>query len=236
MVADRREASFGAWRDVDVSYVWTHYVDAVAGAGGAPVIFPIADCFADAPELALDCVDGLLLTGGRDVDASAYGQDPDPHSEPGDPLRDRVEIALATAALERELPLLGVCRGMQLLNVALGGGLDQHVDDPDGLHHGGPGEFVDHDVEAAAGTKLASILGESAWTVRSHHHQALDPLAPGLVPAARSPDGLVEAVESVDHAFCIAVLWHPEERLDEGARSLYGALVSAARNHAEVAA
>lgn len=235
MVADRREASFGAWRDVELAAVWSRYVGAIDGAGGLPIVVPVAAAFERDPSLALEGIDGLLLTGGRDVDASSYGRMADAHNEMGDPVRDRIELGLAEAALERDLPVLGICRGMQILNLALGGGIDQHIDDPGGTHRGEPGTFVDHPVEVVAGTRLESILGERPEEVRSHHHQGVDPLAGELVVSARSPDGLVEAAESPDQAFCLGVLWHPEENLAAGGSKLYEALVEAARA-AEVAA
>lgn len=235
-MADRRTASFGAWTDVDLAFVWTHYVEAVSEAGGAPVVFPVAGCYAETPELALDAVDGLLLTGGRDLDAASYGEQADPANEPGDPLRDRIELAVARLALERDLPTLGVCRGMQLLNVCLDGGIEQHLADPERIHRGQPGEFVDHEVEAVPETRVASILGPDPIAVRSHHHQGIAPLAARFLASAHSPDGLVEAAEVSDREFCVAVLWHPEENLAGGGLSLYEALVDAARSSARVAA
>ncbi len=236
MVGDRRAASFGAWRDVELSSVWSRYIEAVSGAGGAPLIIPVDPYYADAPGHALEIFDGLLLTGGRDLDASSYGEQADPANEPGDPLRDRLELTLAHAALDRDMPVLGVCRGMQLLNVALGGGIEQHLDDPTRIHRGEPGTFVDHEIEVVAGTRLAAILGESPNPVRSHHHQGVDPLADRLVASAHSSDGLIEAAESRDHGFCVAVLWHPEENLAAGGSHLYAALVDAARAGAAVTA
>ncbi|MQA72796.1 MAG: gamma-glutamyl-gamma-aminobutyrate hydrolase family protein [Solirubrobacterales bacterium] len=238
IVGDRRAASFGAWNEVELSLVWNDYVEALTRAGAAPIVFPVAECFADAPELALDVVDGLVLSGGRDLDAGSYGEDPDPANELGDPLRDRVELAIARAALERDLPTLGVCRGMQILNVVLGGGIEQHLADPERTHRGDPGTFVGHGVEAVSGTRLAAILGPGRSEVRSHHHQGVEPLAGPLRIAARSPDGVVEAAEDPARSFCVAVLWHPEEDLDGGGLDIYEALVAAARSHreAEVAA
>ena len=236
MVGDRRPASFGAWREVELSSVWNHYVEAVSGAGGAPLIFPVDEYYADAPERALEVVAGLLLTGGRDLDATTYGEASNPANDPGDPLRDRLELGLARTALERDLPVLAVCRGMQLLNVALGGGIAQHLDDPGDVHRGRPGTFVDHEIEVVAGTRLAAILGETPAPVRSHHHQGVAPLADRLAACAHSPDGLVEAAESPDHRFCVAVLWHPEENLAAGGLRLYEALVTAARAEAPVPA
>jgi putative glutamine amidotransferase len=230
IVADRRVASFGAWSDVELASVWMHYVEAIDSAGGIPVIVPIARCFDEDPALALEAIDGLLLTGGRDLDASSYGADPDPENEEGDALRDRIELAIAHEALERDMPLLGVCRGMQLLNVALGGGIDQHLADPDAIHRAEPGAFVDHPIETVAGSRLADILGAEPDDVRSHHHQGVAPLASAFTVSARSPDGLVEAVEVADRSFCVAVLWHPEENLEAGGAKLYEALVDASRS------
>jgi putative glutamine amidotransferase len=236
MVADRREASFGAWRDVELTAVWSHYVDAIERAGGAPVIFPAIERYAESPSEIAEAVDGLVLTGGRDIEAASYGAEPDPHNEPGNPLRDRVELALARAAITERLPVLGVCRGMQVLNLALGGGLVQHLEDPEGVHVGAPGEFVDHEVTPDAGTRLARLIGERPVAVRSHHHQGLEPVAASLRVSARSPDGLAEAVETDGEHFCVAVLWHPEENLDAGGLGLYEGLVAAARERAGVAA
>ena len=127
-VADTRDASFGPWADVSLSAIWSHYVEALDRAGAAPVIFPVVESYAQSPELALDLVDGLLLTGG--VHAGTYGADPDPANDRPDPLRDQVELALGRLAVERRLPVLAVCRGMHVRNVALGGGIDQHLVDP----------------------------------------------------------------------------------------------------------
>ena len=230
MLGDRREASFGAWSDVELCFVWQHYVDAIGGAGGAPVGFPPEPWLERRPELMLDAVDGLLLTGGRDIEASVYGAEPDPRNEPGDAIRDRVELALARAARERGTPILGVCRGMQLLNVVCGGGIDQHLDDPGPIHRGPPGAFVTHEVRPEPATVLGSILGSDPFTVRSHHHQGVAELGTELVVGARAPDGIVEAIEAADRErFCVAVLWHPEEDLEGGGRALYGAFVEAAR-------
>jgi putative glutamine amidotransferase len=229
MVADTRDASFGPWRDVSLSGVWSHYVQALEHSGAAPVIFPVVEAYAEAPELALDLVDGLLLTGGRDLDAGSYGAEANPANDASDPLRDRVELALAGEAIERATPLLGVCRGMHLLNVALGGGIDQHLADPDRVHRTEPGTFTSHAVEVVAGSRLEAILGIREATVRSHHHQGVGPLADSLVPSAYSPDGLVEAAETAAAgSYCIAVLWHPEEDLESGGQRLYDSLIAAA--------
>lgn len=229
MLGDRRAASFGAWSDVELCFVWQHYIDAVTAAGGAAITFPPEPWLEADPDSALDRIDGLLLTGGRDIDARVYGAEPDEHNEPGDVGRDRVELELARAALARAIPILGVCRGMQLLNIARGGGIDQHLSDPGSEHRAEPGAFVPHDIRAEAGSALASILGGGLVEVRSHHHQGLGRIGAGFAVGARSPDGVVEAIEAVDpSSFCIAVLWHPEEDLEGGGLALYQALVEAA--------
>jgi putative glutamine amidotransferase len=228
LVADRREASFGAWTDIQLDLVWTHYVDAITHAGGAPMVFPLAEAYAAAPELALDVIDGLLLAGGRDLNASSYGAEAHPENESADPLRDQIELALAAAAIERDVPTLGVCRGMQVLNVALGGGIEQHLADPKRIHRGAPGAFVGHTVDVSPDTRLNSILGDTA-EVRSHHHQGVGPLAERFTASAHADVGVVEAAEVADREFCIAVLWHPEEDLPGGGAQLYEALVEAAR-------
>lgn len=227
VLADRRLASFGAWSDVDLCFAWTHYVEAISAAGGAAVIFPPEEWLAEQPATMLGAIDGLLLTGGRDIEASVYGAEAHPANEPGDANRDRVELELARAALGTEIPILGVCRGMQILNVVTGGGIEQHLVDPDGVHRGPPGTFVAHEVDAAEGSRLAEIFGSERFGVRSHHHQALDGLGDGLVATGHAPDGIVEAIELPGERFCLAVLWHPEEDLAGGGGALYGALVAA---------
>lgn len=229
LLGDRRTASFGAWSDVELCFVWHHYVDAVTAAGGAAVTFPPEPWLGSDPGSMLDLVDGLLLTGGRDIDARVYGAEPHERNERGDAGRDRVELELARAALARAVPVLGVCRGMQVLNIARGGGIDQHLDDLGAVHRAEPGAFVPHDVIAEAGSTVASILGPDPVEVRSHHHQGLGTLGAGLAVSARSPDGLIEAIEGVVPGdFCVAVLWHPEEDLEGGGLALYRALVEAA--------
>lgn len=236
MIADRRAASFGSWRDVEIGFVWAHYLEAVAQAGGAPTMIPALDLYGDDPELALEGIDALLLTGGRDIGADLYDAEPHPANEEPDPVRDRVEAAIARRALELDRPVLGVCRGMQLINLIRGGGLEQHLTDPDGLHRGTPGEFVGHPVSLKPGSRIAEALGAEAVEVRSHHHQGLGELGAGLTATGLASDGVVEAVESSQHDFCLAVLWHPEEDLPGGGLRVYRALVEAAGRRAEAPA
>jgi putative glutamine amidotransferase len=172
-------------------------------------------------------LDGLVLAGGADVDPARYGHPAGPHTTVLRPERDAAELAVLQAALSRDLPLLAICRGMQLLNVELGGDLLQHLPDVPGagIHNPGAGLFAGRQVRTAPGTQLDRLLGPTA-AVDCHHHQALDRIAPELTPSAWAEDGLVEAVEATGRRFCLGVQWHPEAGAD---RRLFEALVSAAQ-------
>jgi putative glutamine amidotransferase len=204
------------------------YVRCVEEAGGLPIVLPIAD-----PSTAdeyLSLVSGLLVIGGDDVDPSLYGAAAHPDLGPVDPERDRFEIALVRAASRDRLPTLGICRGVQVMNVALGGTLFQHVpaEVPAALNHSGGYADV-HDVAVVAGCRLAAVVGGTRLTVNSHHHQAIDRAAPGLVVTARSSDGVVEAAEAPGHPFLLGVQWHPERMgTADSTRKLFAAFVAAA--------
>jgi anthranilate synthase component 2/putative glutamine amidotransferase len=172
-------------------------------------------------------LDGLVLAGGADVDPARYDSPAGPHTTVVRPERDESELIALQAALDRDLPLLAVCRGMQLLNVALGGDLVQHLPDLEdtGVHDPGPGRYQRREVRTQDGTRLRELLGPTA-AVACHHHQALGRIAAGLTPSAWAEDGVVEAVEDTDHRFCLAVQWHPEESRDG---RLFDALVAASR-------
>ena len=218
----REQARWGYW-DVPAVLLPATYADAVAECGGEPVLLPTGSV---SPGVVAR-LDGLVLAGGADVDPARYGRPPGPHTTVVRPDRDAAELAVLTAALERDLPLLAVCRGMQLLNVVLGGDLVQHLPDVPGTgsHHGGAGVYVQREVRTAPGTALATLLGPTA-PADCHHHQALNRVAAGLTPAAWAEDGVLEAVEAAGHRFCIGVQWHPEAGAD---RRLFGALVRAAQ-------
>jgi putative glutamine amidotransferase len=202
------------------------YTNAVQAAGGMALVLPPDDAIAESPEQALDLIDALLLAGGSDIDAASYGARPSPETRDTNPARDRFELALAHGALERELPLLGICRGMQLLNVSYGGTLDQHLSRLD-LHAHTPGAFSDHEVRLEPGSLAARAVGAESTFVESHHHQAVEEIGEGLVASGWSlPDELIEAIEAPHGGFALGVLWHPEE--DERSR-VVGALVEAAR-------
>ena len=219
---------FGAWEEVAVTLPRA-YAAAVQRAGGVALVLPPDDVVAQAPDELLDLLDGLVLAGGGDVDPASYGARPHPETAGACPERDRFELALAGRALERDMPLLGVCRGMELLNVAAGGTLVQHL--PDRLGHDRhrhlPAGFVDHHVRLAPGSLAARAAGEELHAVKSHHHQAPDELGEGVVASGWAvEDGSVEAIELPDHGFALGVLWHPEE--DERSR-VVGAVVDEAR-------
>jgi putative glutamine amidotransferase len=217
-------ARWAAW-DVEANVSQRTYSREVAGAGAQPVILPPSQEMAEAPGEVLDLLDALILTGGGDIHPSAYGAPADERTANTRPERDAFEIALCLAALERDLPVLGVCRGMQLMNVALGGDLVQHLDEA-ATHLHTPGQFSDHEVELEPGSLAARAAGGERISVRSHHHQGLGRLGDGLVVSGRSTDGLVEAVELPNRAFALGILWHTEE--DEGS-AVVNAFVSATR-------
>jgi putative glutamine amidotransferase len=205
-------AQWSFWSDkaalVPISY---HRAIVRAGAIDVPLV-PDPRVVAD-PDLLLDIVDGLLLIGGIDVDPRRYGDAPAAELEVIDSERDDFEIALMRRAVERDLPLLGICRGMQILNVALGGSLRQDLgDELNAVHRPRLGTFegTEHEVEVASSSLAALAAGEGTQVIHSHHHQAIDALGDGLAVSATAVDGVVEAVELPDHRFALGVQWHPE--------------------------
>lgn len=213
-------ASFGVWT-MDVALLSRDYADSVARAGGVPVLLPpIGDGYAE----LVARLDGLILAGGADVDPARYRQAPHERTTDLRPDRDAFEFGLLAGALRAELPVLAVCRGMQVLNSALGGTLHQHL--PDTVAHDGhrpsPGTFGTTNVTVADGSRIAGILGRDV-KVRCHHHQAVDVVADGLAVTALADDGTVEAVESTGAGFVVAVQWHPEQ--DSADDRLVAALV-----------
>ena len=219
----REQARWGFW-DVPAVLLPANYADAVAEAGGEPVLLPTG-AVSDA---VVGRLDGLVLAGGADVDPARYEEPAGPHTTSTRPERDASEIALLQAALDRDLPLLAICRGMQLLNVLLGGTLIQHVPDVPGArpHQLGLGLFAEREVRIDPDSAVGAILGPAA-TVDCHHHQALHRIATGVVPSAWAEDDLVEAVEVPGRRFCLGVQWHPEASDD---RRLFAALVGATRS------
>jgi gamma-glutamyl-gamma-aminobutyrate hydrolase PuuD len=219
----RERAVTGVW-DTEFALLHNVYVEAVARAGGVPVLLPPQEHGADE---AIEGVDALVLTGGSDVDPERYQQRPHAATTVVRPSRDDWELRLLARALAADLPVLGVCRGAQLLNVALGGTLDQHIPDAVGhqRHCPAPGVFGATRVTLSPGSALAGVLGPTA-TVACHHHQAIDKVAPELEVTGWSDDDIVEAVELPGRRFAVAVQWHPEQ--DGGDLRLFQALAAAA--------
>jgi gamma-glutamyl-gamma-aminobutyrate hydrolase PuuD len=217
-------AKWGVW-DQQATLLPQTYVNAVAGAGGVPVLLPPMP----GVEAAVERLDGLIISGGPDVEPDRYGAERGPHTKVIRPERDAAELALFRAALQRGVPVLGICRGMQLMNVALGGTLIQHL--PDVVGHDGHSPVTngmgEHKVAVGESGCLAAILGPGNLAVPTHHHQGIDRLAVGLIPTAWAEDGMIEAFEldSGTHPFAVAVQWHPEASTEHG---LFRALVAAA--------
>lgn len=208
----------------------TPYIEAVWRAGGLPILIPNVP---EAVDLYADGLDGLLLSGGGDVHPRRYTDEPRHPSVYGvNPARDEVEIRLVHRALERNRPVLAICRGIQVLNVALGGTLIQDIEAgvPGALPHSTPDDNpgLQHPVSVEPQSRLAEILGSSELVVNTYHHQAVACLGAGLRVVARAPDGVIEAVEAEDHALVIGVQWHPE-LLPEPHDRLFAALVKAAQ-------
>jgi len=205
------------------------YVAAVERAGGVPLLIPPSPAHA---QRYLELVDGLVLAGGGDLDPAHYGDAAHETLYGIDARRDELEIALARRIVERCQPALAICRGLQVLNVALGGSLIQHLPaavGEDVLHRALPREPTPHAVRLAAGSRLAAIIGATDFAPMSWHHQAIRALAPGLEAVAHAPDGTIEAVELAAHPWLIAVQWHPEltAQRDPAQQRLFDALVKA---------
>ncbi len=223
------QASYGVW-DAVCALLQIGYVDAVQQAGGLVLMIPPDPQLGDDPDEVLDRVDALMLSGGCDIDPALYGATPHPQTVGIVPARDATELALARRAIERDLPVLGICRGVQLINVALGGTLNQHVPELVGHedHRRNPGSFdgSEHDVRLEPDSLIARVIGERMHTAKSHHHQAIDRVAERLVVTGRAVgDDLPEALEAPDSGFVLGVQWHPEA--DAHSR-VVGAFVAAA--------
>ena len=226
-----QQAQSGIW-DVHASFLPAIYMEGVNLAGGTAVLLPPQR--PESAERVLDALDALIVTGGRDMDPGNYGQQRHPATDEPEQInreRDAWELALVRGAIGRGLPLLGICRGAQVLNVALGGTLHQHLPDVVGhtRHQQGKGMFSTSVVRTLPGSRLASLIGETS-DVQCYHHQAIDRLGEGLVASAADDEGVVEAIEMPGEDFVLAVQWHPEERLDD--IRLFVAVVKAAAHHA----
>jgi putative glutamine amidotransferase len=231
----RVQARWGAW-DLPAALLPDRYVASVTAAGAVPVLLPPVPLI----DQAVTRLDAIVLAGGGDIDPARYGARRDRNCGPSSDERDGAELALAAAALAAGVPVLGICRGLQILNVALGGTLHQHL--PDLVGHEGhapePGGYGAHEVSVAPGSRLASILNRTDLTdhlpvvVPTHHHQAIDVLGAGLAATARATDGTIEAAEldPAEHPFVVAVQWHPEAG---GDLSLFRALAAAAARRSQ---
>ncbi len=221
------EARWGAW-NLPAALIPLSYVRSVEQAGGRPLIVPPAD---DGVEETLDALDGLILSGGADIDPGLYGAEAHPETAMVQLERDRAELALLEGALARELPVLAICRGMQILNIVHGGDLHQHLPELVGheRHREVPGTFSLHGVRLSTESRTGRILGGET-EVHSSHHQGIDRVGEALTPVGWAEDGSIEAIEDPAHRFALGVLWHPEE--DEDKR-LFDALVEEARAYRE---
>ena len=221
------QAQTGIW-DVRASFLPHIYFEGVTLAGGIAVLLPPQPVDDHIANRVLDGLDGLVITGGKDVDPARYGQAPHPKTDEPRHDRDEWELALLAAALKRGLPVLGICRGAQVLNVALGGTLHQHLPDVVGhsRHQAGNAVFSTSRVHVAPGTRLATLIGQYS-DEQCYHHQAIAELGKGLIASARDSDGVIEAIELPGDTFVVAVQWHPEERLSD--LRLFAAVVEAAK-------
>jgi putative glutamine amidotransferase len=222
------KADFGVWKGEPAVLLPLSYSRAIHGAGGMIAMLPPDRLATEEPGELLDRIDALVLGGGADIDPETHGGDPHAETVGSNPDRDRFEVALALEALDRGMPLLGVCRGMQILNVACGGTLDQHLPDRLGheRHRPVPGSWAEHDVRLEPGSLAARAAGTELLSVKSHHHQGVDAIPANLAPTAwATDDESVEAIESGDGGFVLGVLWHPEE---DPADSIIPALVTTA--------
>ena len=219
------EIRWGMWTE-DAALVPLAYVRSVERAGGRPLVVPPS---ADGLEETLDALDGVIFSGGGDLDPELYGAKAHDATDAPRKERDAAELGLLKAALQRDMPVLAICRGSQLLNVARGGDLVQHLPESVGheQHRHEPGSFSDHDVEVAADSRLGGLLGDRA-PVKSHHHQGYGRIGSGLREVAWAEDGVVEGLEDGDKRFALGVLWHPEEGEDF---ALFKGLVEEARRY-----
>ncbi len=229
------QAQTGVW-DVQAAFLPKIYFEAITRVGGIAVLLPPQPASAEIAERVLDGLDGLIITGGKDVDPARYGQEPHPTTDTPRTDRDAWEDALLSAAIRRELPFLGICRGAQMLNTTLGGTLHQHLPEVIGTekYQLGGGKFSQIDVTVDPDSEVGRLVGPQPLAVAVYHHQAIDTVGEGLRVTARSDDGVIQAVELTGVPFGVAVQWHPEQTGED--LRLFAGLVEAARDHAALAA
>ena len=224
----RQRGQTGVW-DTEMAMLPAFYLEGVTRAGGIAVILPPQQVDSEDARNLLAGLDGLVITGGRDVEAARYGHESHEKAEKPDRLRDLLEDELITAAIQMKLPFLGICRGAQMLNVNRGGTLIQHLPDVvgDNRYLQGGGNFAHMQMSVREGSLLSSIVGEQVDNAALYHHQAIDEPGEGVQVVAYSPDGIVQAVEVEGHPFGLAVQWHPEQTLED--LRLFEALIAAAK-------
>lgn len=229
------QAQTGVW-NVPASFLPQVYFDAVTRAGGIAVLLPPQPVDRAIAGRVLAGLDGLIVTGGKDIEPARYGQAAHPATDDPRTDRDAWEFALLEGAIERDLPFLGICRGAQVLNVSLGGTLHQHLPDVVGstTYQAGGGVFNRVTARVEPGSRLHELLTEDSVSVPVYHHQAIQQVADGLAVTARTDDGVIEAVELVAASFGVAVQWHPEESRED--LRLFHGLVDAARRYQEARA
>jgi putative glutamine amidotransferase len=221
-----RESSFAKWK-MDAAILPSTYVSSIEAAGGVPLLIPPSEF----SESILNLINGLVIAGGPDINSEEYGQTPDSTASEYYPIQDKSEISLINGALDRDMPLLCICRGMQMLSIIHGGYLHQHLDSTPGYENHGSydGKFSEHKVIFKTDSKISSIMGEEI-IVNSTHHQGVANAGTLSVTGNAKQDGLIESVERLDKKFCIGVQWHPE-RMSGVHEDLYSELVKSAKKY-----
>jgi len=226
----RQQGQTGVW-NTEMAMIPTFYIEGITRAGGVAVMLPPQKISSDEAKDIVSSLDGLMLCGGRDIESSRYGQQPHEKAEEPDSLRDDLEDKLLSAAIEAELPFLGICRGAQMLNVNRGGTIIQHLPDVVGheRYQVGNAIFTPADVQVEADSILGGLVGASVANAALYHHQAIDQLGQGLKVTAKTAEGIIEAVELSNYPFGVAVQWHPEQTLED--LRIFEGLIEAARKY-----
>jgi putative glutamine amidotransferase len=207
------------------------YIEGITRSGGVAIMIPPQPMTKAEARDIISSLDGLMLCGGRDIESSRYGQAPHSEAEEPDQLRDELEEQLLSAAIEAELPFLGICRGAQMLNINRGGTLIQHLPDlvGDNRYQKGNAEFNSAEVKVESNSILGSLVGSAVSNAALYHHQGIDQVGEGLIVSAKTEDGIIEAIELEDHPFGVAVQWHPEQTLED--LRIFEGLIQAAKKY-----